>query len=1466
VIYTVLTAIICNSVDMATRINPPIYGKEKSYERYKQELNAWREVTDVAKTKKGIVIALTLPENDESGIRERVFDELDLGDLKKEDGLEHLITFMDKHLGKDDLADSLEKFEDFEDFKRESGQNINDFISKFDQKYHKIMKLDMKLPPAILAFMLLKKSNITKSEKMLVLTGMDYGKKDQLYEQAKQSLLKFKGEQGGGGGSTGSTSHSAIKLEPVFMADDEEAMWAAGYARRGSGRGNSGGYHGESRPWQLQRGSTQRGGRGGSSRGYSRGAQNFGREKDARNVNPKGQDGRTLLCNACGSFRHMIAKCPDSWENASNVNIAEEVALFTMMEPVAEDIVLLTNFDKGNIRQFSEESRKCVVLDSACSSTVCGEDWLDDYLCSLEPTDREKVKKTPSAKVYKFGGGERLRSQGTFSIPAVLAGKQIMLTTDVVQSDIPLLLSKAAMKKAGVKLDLENDTAIIFGVDMILNETTSGHYCVPIDRDMSVCAVELDGKLEPQERYKTLLKLHRQFAHPPTGRFKALLQDAGIWKEEFQTTVEGIYEKCEVCKLYKRTPSRPVVAMPMASRFNQRVCMDLKKWRDRWILHFFDMWSRFSVSVFIQRKRPSEVIDKIMTCWVGAAFGVMEGIVSDNGGEFSSDEMREVCSILNVEKITTAADSPFQNGLCERNHAVVDNMLLKMEEQCPGTPIDVLLCWANMAKNSLQMCHGFSSYQLVFGKNPNLPNIMTEQPPAHEGSSTSEMLVRHLNSLHAARKAFIESETDERIRRALRNKIRASEQVFNPGDRVYYKRESQERWLGPAKVIFQDGKVVFVRHGGTYVRVSPNRLLSAGGVQERKDEQTQAKQTPTRGQEFLRQSECVTETLGREADRPGDNPQGQQTAGTGRVNAPDSPKETRERAAPQNINLVKDDKIVYKIKDSDNWTEATVLSRGGKMTGNHRNWFNVRNGDGEERGVNLDTVCGWERAEEEDVNLVLVPKHRHSEEKCDKAKQTELKKLQDFNTYEEVDDVGQFRISTTWVIWDKGDEMRARLVARGYEDMQEYPKDSPTIGKSAVRVVLAITASKGWTIRTTDIRSAFLQGKQIERDVYLTPPKEAEVKKGVIWKLKHSLYGLNDAARQFYLSVAEQLLRTGCVQSTLDPALFFKFDKGQLIGIVACHVDDFLHAGTTLFEDSVMKSLRERFLAGKVEGVSFRYVGFNIRQDLKSIIMDHSDYVMKVGNGEIDPNRAASKQDNLNETEQKLLRQLVGRLNWAVQGSRPDLGFELIDLSTKLKQGTVSDLIRAIKCIERLRSGPSVVRFPAMGRYEEWRLIVFTDASLANLEGCGSVGGRVCFLVNSQGDACPLSWSSAKIKRVVRSTLSAEMLSLQEGIEDAIYLRGIVTELFGKPEKSLPIIAYVDNKSVTQALSSTKLVDDKRLRIDIASIKQCMERSEISAVKWVQGDEQLANCLTKRGASGYQLMQVLVNGKLCGYY
>ena len=175
------------------------------------------------------------------------------------------------------------------------------------------------------------------------------------------------------------------------------------------------------------------------------------------------------------------------------------------------------------------DARNCAVLDSACSSTVCGKLWLDVYLKSLDKEDQKKVYETEKVKKFKFGGGTRLKAEGEYSIPAVITGKQVTIKIDVVSSDIPLLLSRTTMKNAGVKMDLEYDRAEIFGQDVALNLTSSGHNCIPIDKIPveTVCSVKLDD-VDEAERHKILLKLHRQFAHPLKRRLMALLKDAGV--------------------------------------------------------------------------------------------------------------------------------------------------------------------------------------------------------------------------------------------------------------------------------------------------------------------------------------------------------------------------------------------------------------------------------------------------------------------------------------------------------------------------------------------------------------------------------------------------------------------------------------------------------------------------------------------------------------------------------------------------------------------------------------------------------------------------------------------------------------------------------------------------------------------------------------------------------------------------
>ena len=216
------------------------------------------------------------------------------------------------------------------------------------------------------------------------------------------------------------------------------------------------------------------------------------------------------------------------------------------------------------------------------------------------------------------------------------------------------------------------------------------------------------------------------------------------------------------------------------------------------------------------------------------------------------------------------------------------------------------------------------------------------------------------------------------------------------------------------------------------------------------------------------------------------------------------------------------------------------------------------------------------------------------------AKLAELQKLRHFNTYEEVNDCVQKSQLTRWVITNKDEQKKARLVVRGFEEEFTMPRDSPTVDKGTKRIFLTISSTYNLTVKTTGIKSAFLQSREIRRDVFIKPPRESDTEKGTIWKLKHGLYGLKDGATQFYLSVKDKLLRLGCKMSELDPAMFFLHNSGKLSGIICCHVDDFLHAGGEHLE-KIMVNLRKRFVAGKVEDRNFYYIGFRIIKESSAL-------------------------------------------------------------------------------------------------------------------------------------------------------------------------------------------------------------------------------------------------------------------------
>lgn len=1444
-------------------ITPPDLNECKSYEAYKRELTAWSAVTDLAKNKQGNFVVLSLPNKSKFGndIRERAFESLPEDELNSDDGLKNLLKFLDAELGKNEVDDIIEKWDQFDSCKKSEDQALDDFIADFEAKYNRIKGSGTTLPQEILAYMLMKRAGLSHIEKMLILSRINIEKKETLFKDVKTNMKNILGKRLQEKKST----EDQLKLEPVFLAQNEEVLAAAGYYRKRSNTmPTKGNYKQHNQKWQKKYEKTD--------------------GKHARNVNPAGKDGKPLLCKACGSFRHFIKDCPDSHENkGKGLFLTEEVMSDEDGENSEVNRFVLFTSDNDELSRFTSESLNAAALDTCCTTSVAGENWIKIYLNSLPEELREKVKGPfEGEKWFQFGNEGILKSKASYVLPAKLGDVSVMIEVEVIESDIPLLLSKSAMKKAGMIIFLSEDKAEVFGKKICLNTTSAGHYVIPLLDKSDSCTPEVEEihlntvfatnliTATDEEKAKALDKLHKQFGHRPKESFVNLLKAAGCWSPDMSTKLDKIIEGCEGCIKRKRNPDRPAVAMPMASEFNEKVAIDLSFYKGKVILHIIDMWSRLTVSTCIQRKKPSEVIDKIMQKWV-ANYGVMSAILNDNGGEFTAEEMREVKSVLNVIDLTTGAESPWQNGICEKNHALVDNILARIDEDLPDTDLETKLAWAGMAKNSLQMTYGYSPNQLVFGQNPKLPNIITDGPPAWEETTTSEMIAKHLNTLHAARKAFIKSESCNRLKAALKAKIRTNNTVYESGDIVYYKRKD-DHWMGPAKVAFQDGKVVFIRHGSAFVRVSTNRICKAGAELAKKyiNDELAPGATETSGTEdsgFRTAITPATAVVREEDDGLLESAQGSDSQEQETVNDP--------QARSLKINLKKNE--VIKFKENGQWVQATILGRG-KVTGKYKNWFNVSRQDGtENHSVDLENV-DYEvipvtievpvDAEEAPVNteeafMVLVPKEDHGSESCLLAKKEELNKLAEFNTYKEVENTGQDFITTTWVMSKKGDAIKARLVARGFEETVNIQSDSPTLSKVGLRILATIAAARNWIIETTDIKSAFLQGSTLERTVYVKPPKEADAK-GKLWMLYKALYGLKDASRQWFFRVKDQLTALGCQQSALDPGIFLKRDRqSNLCGVIGLHVDDFLHAGNEEFNRNVMEEINVEFKVGKNEKGNFVYTGFSMCQEPSAIRIDMSQYTESIDIPNIDSNRALQKHSELTAAEKTDLRKMAGALNWVVRGCRPDLSFELIEASTKFQNGSVADLVRIRKVLTNLKEQASSLVIPNLGKREDWALLCYTDASLGNLnDGISSTGGYILFLANLRtGKTSPLDWQSHKIKRVVRSTLAAETLSLCEGLEAAIHVNYILQEVTGHSDL-VPVHAIIDNHSTVEAVRSTTSVDDRRLRRDIAAIKQLLESGDITSLSWVSGSKQLADVLTKRGVNGGKLLQILQSGEL----
>lgn len=381
-----------------------------------------------------------------------------------------------------------------------------------------------------------------------------------------------------------------------------------------------------------------------------------------------------------------------------------------------------------------------------------------------------------------------------------------------------------------------------------------------------------------------------------------------------------------------------------------------------------------------------------------------------------------------------------------------------------------------------------------------------------------------------------------------------------------------------------------------------------------------------------------------------------------------------------------------------------------------------------------------------------------------------------------------------------------------------------------------------------------------------------------------------------------ELKNEGLKPIPYEPASYSLTDsQGRLSGIVIVHVDDLMWTGGSHIEE-VMGKICQRFNFGKIEKDSFRYCGRDIHRGPDGIRITCSSLIDRVRPIHLNVGQKKNLQSPVTEEVRGQLRSVVGSLAWLARVCRPDLSFGVAHLQGCIHDATYQEVKFANILISVAKKTKEHGLFYAKSlcEFEDLMIVAVQDASHANsFEASGSgvrmgyrsQSGRILcltgkeFMDTKKGILFPVEWHSTVIKRVSRSTLQSETLSLVLGSEEADHLRFAMYGLTSTSMDEANLIKALDKTDVMWVTDCRSLFEhlthaglqhlsDKRLAIDLCALRQMVWRrfGELTGdplltdrlpdtsthVFWTTTDKMIADALTKHMKPG------LLEDVMCG--
>ena len=243
-------------------------------------------------------------------------------------------------------------------------------------------------------------------------------------------------------------------------------------------------------------------------------------------------------------------------------------------------------------------------------------------------------------------------------------------------------------------------------------------------------------------RSRALVGCHDDVGHQGRMRTLSLLRERFFWPG-MQTEAMQHVQQCTRC-LRRRTPShvaplQPIhVTQPLELVHMDYLSLEPSKGNIENVLVITDHFTRYALA-YPSKTQTAQATARILWDNFICHYGFPEKFISDQGRNFESDLIKELCKIAGVKKLHTTPYHPQGNGQCERFNSTLCNMLGTLSEEEKSDWKSYLGCMTHAYNCTKHASTTYSPYYLMFGRHPRLPiDVEFGLPKSNSGDNSSK--------------------------------------------------------------------------------------------------------------------------------------------------------------------------------------------------------------------------------------------------------------------------------------------------------------------------------------------------------------------------------------------------------------------------------------------------------------------------------------------------------------------------------------------------------------------------------------------------------------------------------------------------------------------------------------------------------------------------------------------------------